>query len=181
MILTIHGRGSQGRVALNTALVMGVFAEVRTTDDAAGTRPGRMDWAHIAIGDNRARKACESDRMVNVIHPRAFIDMTARVEQGVFVGPCAIVHVGAHVRKGAIVNSGAIVEHDCVVGPWSQVAPGAILCGNVCLGEGVYVGANAVIRQGITIAPWAVIGCGAVVVKDIVAPGTYVGDPARPI
>ena len=179
MTLTVHGRGSHGRVVVNTALLMGTFDEVRNTDDSQGTRPERGQWAHIAIGDNAARKACDNGWLVNVVHPHAFIDLSAKLENGCFVGPNAVLHVGAQLRRGAIVNSGAIIEHDCVVGPWCHVAPGAVLCGNVCLGEGVFVGANTVVKQGLTIAPWVVVGCGSVVVRDITEPGTYVGNPVR--
>ncbi|HAO47433.1 MAG TPA: hypothetical protein DCQ97_10945, partial [Chitinophagaceae bacterium] len=54
----------------------------------------------------------------------------------------------ARIGKGAICNTGCIVEHECVVGDFAHIGPGAVLCGNVSVGEGSFVGANAVVRQG---------------------------------
>ena len=176
--LIIHGKGRHGHVVASAALALG-WKEVVYTDDQDGTTPPDDKWCFVAIGDNKTRKANNRKLLATVIHPRAYVDPSARLAPGVFVGANATVHLSASVGRGAIVNTGAIVEHDCAVGDWSHVSPGAVLCGAVTLGEGVWVGANAVIKQGITVAPWTVIGCGAVVVKDITEPGTYIGVPAK--
>jgi len=175
--LTIHGKGGHGRVVAAAVRLTG--REVRFTDDAGCTFPDKDAEAIIAIGDNRVRRMRDSGTLVTVVHPTAFVDGSAILGSGVFVGPFALVHVGAKVGRGAIVNSGAIVEHDCVVGDWAHLAPAAVLCGTVTVGEGAWVGANAVVREGLRIAPWAVIGCGSVVIRDIAEPGVYVGNPAR--
>lgn len=48
------------------------------------------------------------------------------------------------------------------------------------IGNNVSIGSNATILP-VTICDNVVIGAGAVVTKDIVAPGTYAGNPARKI
>jgi len=48
------------------------------------------------------------------------------------------------------------------------------------IGDRVYIGSNATILP-VTICSDVVIGAGAVVTRDILAPGTYAGNPARPI
>ena len=64
-------------------------------------------------------------------------------------------------------NTGAIVEHDCTVGAYSHMAPGAVLCGAVQVGEGVLVGANATVLPGVRIGAGARVGAGAVVKNDL--------------
>ena len=177
--LVVHGGGRHGRVVTCTALLCGW--KVRETDDSKGTAPEPDEPCIIAIGDNAARKRNDRAGLLKIVHPEAYIDRTARLGPGCFVGPRAGVHVGAHVGRGAIVNTGACVEHDCTVGDWVHISPGAVLCGTVNVGEGAWIGANAVVKNDLTICPWAVIGCGSVVVKDITEPGAYVGNPARRI
>jgi acetyltransferase-like isoleucine patch superfamily enzyme len=48
------------------------------------------------------------------------------------------------------------------------------------VGAGVSIGSNATILP-VSICAGAVIGAGAVVTKDILVPGVYVGNPARPL
>ena len=176
-IITIHGAGRHGHVVACAALANGWM--VHYTDQKYGTHPdGSLPYI-VAIGDNRLRKSFDGSNMVSVIHPSAYVDPSASLAGGVFVGPQAVVHISAKLGRGVIVNSGAIVEHDCVLNGWSHLSPGAVLCGDIEVGEGCWIGANAVVKQGLTIAPWTIVGCGAVVVKDITEPGTYVGNPAH--
>ena len=43
--------------------------------------------------------------------------------------PLAVLHADAQVGRGCIVNSAAVVEHDCRLGDWVHVSPGAALGG----------------------------------------------------
>jgi sugar O-acyltransferase (sialic acid O-acetyltransferase NeuD family) len=78
-------------------------------------------------------------------------------------------------------NLYSYVEHDCTVGDFVTLAPGAKVNGNVAIGNHAYIGSGAVIRQGIKIGSQAVIGMGAVVVHDVPSGVTVVGNPARPL
>jgi acetyltransferase-like isoleucine patch superfamily enzyme len=80
-----------------------------------------------------------------------------------------------------IVNHGTIVDHECTVGKFSHIAPGATLAGNVLIGERVMIGAGANILPGVRIGDDAIIGAGAVVTTDVPPRTTYVGVPARQI
>jgi carbonic anhydrase/acetyltransferase-like protein (isoleucine patch superfamily) len=48
---------------------------------------------------------------------------------GVQVFPHAYIGSEARVGFGTIVNTGAIVSHDCVIGDYANISPGAILAG----------------------------------------------------
>jgi sugar O-acyltransferase (sialic acid O-acetyltransferase NeuD family) len=114
-----------------------------------------------------------------VRHGSASVSPSARVEEGVFVGPGAVLHARCRVGGHAIVNSGAIVEHDCLIGTNAHIAPGAVLGGNVQVGHDVLIGLGARVLPGVVVGDGAVVGAGAVVLSDVPAGKTVVGVPAR--
>ncbi|MEP7236250.1 MAG: acetyltransferase [Ferruginibacter sp.] len=140
----------------------------------------------IAVGDNHLRnKICTNLQEkqltpANAIHPSAVIDASATIaQQGVMIAAHVTINPLALIATGAICNTGCIIEHECVVGEFAHIGPGAVLCGNVKIGNGTFIGANAVIKQGITVGKNAMIGAGAVVVKDVPDDVTVIGVPAK--
>lgn len=140
----------------------------------------------IAVGDNNIRRKIyeqlEKHNLfpANAIHPSAVLDATATLaKHGIMVAANVTINPLVSVGIGAICNTGAIIEHECIIGNFAHIGPGAVLCGNVKIGEGAFIGAHAVIRQGINIGKNAVIGAGAVVVKDVADNVTVMGVPAK--
>jgi sugar O-acyltransferase (sialic acid O-acetyltransferase NeuD family) len=140
----------------------------------------------ISVGDNTIRSRVhnllsERDmRPINAIHPSAMVDESVMVAaNGVMISSHASINPLAVIGTGAICNTGCIIEHECRVGDFTHIGPGAVLCGNVQIGMGTFVGANAVVRQGITVGSGVMIGAGAVVVKDVADHARVVGVPAR--
>lgn len=109
----------------------------------------------------------------------AVVNETVQLGEGTVVMDGAVVNSGAVTGRGAIVNTSSIIEHDVTVGDWVHVAPGATISGGVTIGAYSMIGAGAVVIQGLSIACDCIIGAGSTVVHDIVAPGVYVGSPAR--
>ncbi len=66
-----------------------------------------------------------------------------------------------------IINTGAIVSHDCVLGDYTNLSPGAILAGTVQVGSGVLIGMGATINLEARIGAGARIGNGATVKSDV--------------
>ena len=102
-----------------------------------------------------------------IVDTSAQVSKYAKLEEGVFVGPNAVINAGTHVSKMAIINTGAIVEHECSVGEYTHVSIGAKLCGNVFIENDVLVGAGTIVTQGIHIGDRALIGAGSVVLRDV--------------
>ena len=140
----------------------------------------------VTIGDNRRRE--ELSEWANndslpvapcVVHPHAQISPYASIGFGSMVGVQAAVNIGATVGRGVILNTSSIIEHDCTVGDYSHVAPGAKVLGGVRMGRGCLIGSGAVILPGLTIGDYVTVGAGAVVTKDALSGLTVKGNPAR--
>ncbi len=140
----------------------------------------------IAVGDNAVRKKIYEDLTakhfvtVNAIHASSIIDPSVTLSaNGIMIAANVSINPLANIGTGAICNTSCVIEHECVVGEFAHIGPGAVLCGNVMIGNGTFVGANAVIKQGIIVGANAMIGAGAVVVKDVPDNVKVIGVPAK--
>jgi sugar O-acyltransferase (sialic acid O-acetyltransferase NeuD family) len=136
----------------------------------------------LAVGDNRIRHQLAQTirhRAETIVHPAAVVDSSVMLGEGSVVIHRAVIQANARVGRHVIVNTAASVDHDCVLEDFVQIAPGAILCGNVRVGEGAMVGAGAVVVPGVSIGRWAVVGAGAVVTRNVAEGAVVWGYPAR--
>jgi sugar O-acyltransferase (sialic acid O-acetyltransferase NeuD family) len=86
---------------------------------------------------------------------------------------------GTVLGKGCIVYYNSIITHDCRIGDFVEIAPSAILLGNVVVDDFTHIGANATILPKIKIGKNVIVGAGAVVTKDIPDNCVVVGSPAK--
>lgn len=148
----------------------------------------------IGVGDNHARKRVAARHssldFANLIHPdasfghgqRALIE--ARVGNVVFAGVRFTVDIT--VGDFCVFNLNATVSHDCEIGNFVTLAPGASLAGNVRVEDGAWIGMGAAVNQGQPdvkriIGAETVIGSGAVVTRNCDPGDVYVGVPAKKI
>lgn len=195
--IVIIGAGGHGKAVANIAVKCG-YSEIAFVDDnATGECLGypiigtcsdlpscdnkQTDFV-IAVGNANVRREIAGKYNLNykpLIHPSAQIGIAVKIGMGTVVMPGAIINPGSETGVHCIINSAAVVEHDNLLGDYVHISPNAALGGTVRVGDNTHIGIGAIVRNNIDICGNCVIGAGAVVVKNIVAPGIYIGVPAR--
>ena len=102
-----------------------------------------------------------------LIHPRAMVERSAVINNGVQVFANAYVGSDAILEPYCMVNTNAVVSHDCVVGDYSHISPGALLAGHVQVGKESLVGMGVTTSIGVKIGNNVRIGNGAIIYADI--------------
>lgn len=100
-------------------------------------------------------------------HPRATLEPSASVEDGVQVFANAYIGSQALLKSRCMVNTNAVVSHDCVIGAYSHIAPGALLAGHVHVGERSLVGMGVTTAIGVRIGDGVRIGNSAILLADV--------------
>ena len=124
------------------------------------------DALHASIEDAR-NDGEQTQSSVAGAHPTAVIDTSAKIGEGVRIGPNAYIGVGVEIGDGTIIGAGAVITH-AMIGAGVRVLPGAALgqagfgfaqgpngalkrvpqLGRVLIGDYVEVGANTTIDRG---------------------------------
>lgn len=199
--LTIIGSGGHGLVVAETAEASGQFAAIEFADDRfpelkqAGAWPVTGSISNIrgnlaedmalfsAIGDNATRadidRKFEFPEMPCIVHPSASISRHAVMDSGTLAVAGVVVNINAKLGRSVILNTACSVDHDCQIGDYVHVSPGARLAGGVKVGKGSWIGIGAVVREGITIGCNVLVGAGAVVVSDVPDGEVVIGVPAK--
>lgn len=176
--------------------VVGVYDNLLTSDSFYGIKKlgslrdfvnhkDKFDAIMVTIGDITMREELlslvreHSIAMVSIVDKSAIVSSSAVIGEGTFIGKRAVVNAYATIGKACILNTGCIVEHGCELGENVHVAPGSILCGNVCVESHVLIGAAACVIQSLRICSHAFVGASACVSKNIESAGVYVGVPAK--
>jgi sugar O-acyltransferase (sialic acid O-acetyltransferase NeuD family) len=103
----------------------------------------------------------------SLAHPRATVEPSTLLGEGVQVFANAYVGSSVVLHPRCMVNTGAIVSHDCEIGEYTHIAPGAMLAGHVHVGARSLVGMGVTTAIGIKIGDGVRIGNGAVVYADV--------------
>ncbi|HSK67850.1 MAG TPA: NeuD/PglB/VioB family sugar acetyltransferase, partial [Candidatus Limnocylindria bacterium] len=138
----------------------------------------------VGIGDNAVRERIAGQlagiaRFYTAVHPSAVVAQGVVLGEGTAVMALAAVNVGSHIGRHCILNTSCSVDHDCQVGDFTHVSPGAHLAGGVRVGPRCHLGVGCAVIPGITLCAGCVVGAGGVVVRDLAQPGTYAGVPVR--
>jgi len=139
----------------------------------------------VAIGENNIRKriydslTAKIGKPVNAIHPSAVISSFTTLKDGIFIAAKATINPLVQIGTGVICNTSCSIDHECVIEDFAHIGPGAVLCGNVSIGELSFIGAGSVIKQGINIGKNVTIGAGAVIVKNVPDNSIVIGNPQK--
>jgi len=90
-----------------------------------------------------------------------------------FIGP------NVQFGRGCLINTRANVHHECQIGDYSEIGPGALILGNVKIGKKCRIGAGAILLPGIEIGDEVIVGAGAVVTKSFLNRTILRGVPAN--
>ena len=141
----------------------------------------------VAVGDSTIRK-----RLVDNLPPSTqfftFIHETvisskfySVIGEGSFIGAYSIITTNVKLGKHTLLNRGNHIGHDSTIGDYFSAMPGAIVSGNVTIGNNVYMGTNSTIKEKINVTNNVTIGLNSGVIKDINQEGIYVGTPTKKI
>lgn len=209
--ILIYGAGGHGRSLADMILTLGNYELVGFLDD--GYEPGEVIFGKKVLGgaeklpelaDQGIRLAINGVGGIGdlasrlrvyellreagfhcptLIHPTAFVELSAVLEDGVQVFPFAYVGTDVQVGYGAIINTGAIVSHECSLAPYINLSPGATLAGGVTVDQASLVGMRATINLNVHVGWRARIGNGATVKADVpdsgVVPAGTIWPPHR--
>lgn len=150
----------------------------------------KSKFVSIAIADGRIRARISQRLASDGIRALSVVSESATILDGNSVGDGAILCGYSHVTSNATIgrffhaNIYSYVAHDCKIGDFVTLAPGAKVNGEVVVEDYAYIGTGALIRQGrpgepLVIGEGAVVGMGAVVTRNVPRGATVVGNPAR--
>lgn len=139
--LLIVGAGGHGQVVSEIAHSLG-YERIDFLDDNYDGAIGKIDDiekfleyenAFCGIGNNQFRgKVLErllkiGYKVPMLIHPTAYVSLSAVIEDGTVVEPKAIVNANSVVKTGSIISVGSIVDHDVVIGKCAHINAGSIV------------------------------------------------------
>lgn len=139
--LLIIGAGGHGQVVCEIAQSLG-YEKIDFLDDNYDGAIGKIDDiekfleyenAFCGIGNNQFRGAI-IERLLKagyslpvLIHPTAYVSVSAVIDIGTVVEPKAIVNAHSVIKKGSIISVGSIVDHDVVIGKCAHINSGSIV------------------------------------------------------
>jgi sugar O-acyltransferase (sialic acid O-acetyltransferase NeuD family) len=147
---------------------------------------GLFDLLVIGIGYNHLQKRKELFEkyetlipFYSFIHPTAFVDVTATLGKGVVVGPKVVLEQGVKIGNNVFLYNSVNISHDSIVKPHSFLAPSVTIAGFSVVGSCCFLGVGSVVIDNICINENISLGAGTLVIRDLIEPGVYVGNPCR--
>ncbi len=173
----------QGYLDQNPDALKGFPSDYKVVGSPLGYSLQREDYILLCFAKSSAKKHISQSlkgkvRIFTYIAPNAVIGKFTTIGEGTIIAPNCIVSTNVVINQFVTVNCGTQIGHDCVIGSFSSLMPNVDLGGGVRLGENVFMGTNSTIIPQRSIADNIIIGAGSVVIRNLVKPGTYFGNPA---
>lgn len=163
MKLLIIGVGQLGHVAREIALDCG-YSDIKflddcsTRDDVIGTISDIEKVSNeytnviVAIGNNEKRCSVinsipSSMNLVTLIHPKAYVSGSARIEKGCIVMPLAAINTNVIIEYGCIIGLNAVIDHNASLGICTHIDCGANVRPSTCVDMFTKVCANDVFEK----------------------------------
>jgi NDP-sugar pyrophosphorylase family protein len=107
----------------------------------------------IAVGSsddrlNISKKLPKETKYFSFIHNTVLIlDDSIQIGDGTFIGAYSVLTTNIKVGKHSLLNRSNHIGHDCQIGDYLTLMPGAIVSGDCNISDNVYVGTNSSIRE----------------------------------
>ncbi|MDB4318233.1 hypothetical protein N9972_00490 [bacterium] len=108
-----------------------------------------------------------------LIEEDVFLHSTVNVDKAIFLDE-------TRVGRGSKIDAHVQVSHAARVGEDCLIAPGAVICGAVFIGDRTWIGPNSTVRDTLKVGSEAAISLGAVVTKNVQDNERVSGNFARP-
>lgn len=147
----------------------------------------QIDEIIISIGDNYFRQQLSYSwrelkiTYINAIHPKSIVSPRAKLGNGVLINAGVVVNPGSCIGNHCNIGTNSSIDHDCILGDFVNIAPGATLCGSVNIKECSVVGPGVIVREKTLIGSNSLVGAGSVVLHDIRDNSFVIGTPAKKI
>ena len=113
----------------------------------------------IAIGENSKRrkifnllKKKKKNNFPNIFDEKNKLLKNIKFDIGNLVMPGCIINNDVKIENFCITDIiEVIIEHDCKIGSFNSISPGAVLSGNCETKEDVFIGSNATLIHGVKI------------------------------
>ena len=140
-----------------------------------------------SIYDTIRKEIIEKYVLSNMFNYPSIISENSIIEDDVKIGSGTVIVNGATANTGTVigefcvVNTNATIDHNCRIGRNTQIAPGAVILGDVSIGDDVFIGAGSIVLDGVNISNNIIVGAGSLVTNNLLEAGVYVGRPVRKI
>ena len=138
----------------------------------------------IAHGNENLRskylkKFIKKFSLIKLIHPSAYVSPSAKILEGVIVGPKTILSPGCIIKKNVLLNSGSQIGHHSVIGESSIISTGAIINGKVTIGSECFVGSNSTVMQNLKMHNFSKITANSALYSSVKSKYIAHGNPAK--
>ncbi|MBP2656561.1 MAG: hypothetical protein H6Q73_4130 [Firmicutes bacterium] len=142
----------------------------------------------VAIGNNPTRRsilekirAC-GGQTPSLIHPSAEISVYAKIGEGVYIQPKAVIWTKVTIEDDCVISPGNVIAHHSTLRPGSFVSTLSSVGSNVTVERDVFIGMGCTIMTGVNyIGANSTIGAGAVVIRNVLPDSVVAGVPAKVI
>lgn len=108
----------------------------------------------------------------------SFWNESLQVGENVFLMENNVIQPYSSIGDNVLIWVNNMIAHHSVLDSHTTITSHVVMGGGVKIGSSCFIGSNATLRDGIEVAPHTIIGASSNVVRSILKPGLYIGNPA---